>query len=108
MKASTIRAMEAALSTLKMLGTDSVTATPIALLSEELAKRDEDEPAAAWMANTGTAGRGEGCDRPFWLKEDAVAYVRQHGGYVKPLSYAAPHCWFPNWPGGNPDGPTAA
>lgn len=46
------------------------------------------EPAA-WEAMTGTAGKADGCDRPFWLKDDAVAYVREHGGYVRPL-YALP------------------
>jgi hypothetical protein len=39
----------------------------------------------AWMANTGTAGTGEGCDRPFWLRHEAVAYVVKHGGYIRPL-----------------------
>lgn len=39
----------------------------------------------AWWAETGTAGSGEGCNRPFWLRHEAVEYVRQHGGYVKPL-----------------------
>jgi hypothetical protein len=35
---STVRAMESALSALRVIGIDSVTATPIALLSEELAR----------------------------------------------------------------------
>lgn len=39
----------------------------------------------AWWAETGTAGTGEGCSRPFWLRDDAVAYWRKHGGYVAPL-----------------------
>lgn len=45
------------------------------------------EKSEAWMAVTGTSGRAEGCDKPFWLKEDAVTYVRAHGGYVKPLFF---------------------
>jgi hypothetical protein len=43
------------------------------------------EGVAAWWATTGTAGKGDGCNRPFWLREDAIAYVQQHGGHVKPL-----------------------
>ena len=43
-----------------------------------------DQPRA-WWAETGTAGTGEGCNRPFWLRHEAVAYVQQHGGYVAPL-----------------------
>lgn len=39
----------------------------------------------AWWAETGTAGANEGCNRPFWLRHDAIDYVRQHGGYVAPL-----------------------
>lgn len=39
----------------------------------------------AWWAETGTAGSGDGCNRPFWLKHEAVAYVREHGGHVAPL-----------------------
>lgn len=39
----------------------------------------------AWWAETGTAGTGEGCSRLFWLRDDAVAYVQKHGGYVAPL-----------------------
>lgn len=39
----------------------------------------------AWWAETGTAGAGEGCNRPFWLRHEAIAYVRRHGGHVAPL-----------------------
>jgi len=42
------------------------------------------EPCA-WWAETGTAGAGLGCNRPFWLEHEAIAYVRHHGGYVAPL-----------------------
>lgn len=107
MKTSTVRAMESALSTLRTLGVSAATAAPIALLSQELGDVAENG-AVAWMANTGTAGREDGCDRPFWLRDDAVAYVQRHGGYVRPLAYAAADLWIHEWPGDNPDGPTAA
>jgi hypothetical protein len=48
------------------------------------------EPSA-WMAITGVAGSGDGCNRPFWQRDDAVAYVEKHGGvgvmggFVRPL-----------------------
>lgn len=108
MKTSTVRAMESALSTLRALGIDPVTAAPIALLSQELANFEDNYTVVAWMAHTGTAGRDDGCDRPFWQREDALAYVRKHGGYVQPLTYAAPNLWLYQWTGENPDGPTAA
>lgn len=40
---------------------------------------------AAWWAETGTAGASEGCNKPFWLRDEAIAYVQKHGGYIKPL-----------------------
>lgn len=43
-----------------------------------------DQPYA-WWAETGTAGAGDGCNKPFWLRHEAVAYVCRHGGYVAPL-----------------------
>ncbi|MFG1302118.1 hypothetical protein V5F49_20220 [Xanthobacter sp. V3C-3] len=50
-----------------------------------------DQPRA-WWAETGTAGAGEGCNKPFWLRHEAIDYVRQHGGHVAPLfrRYEAP------------------
>jgi len=39
----------------------------------------------SYWAETGTAGSEDGCNKPFWLKHEAVAYVRQHGGYCAPL-----------------------
>lgn len=39
----------------------------------------------AWWAETGTAGTGEGCNKPFWLRHEAIAHVREHGGHVAPL-----------------------
>lgn len=43
-----------------------------------------DQPEA-WWAETGTAGAGEGCNKPFWRRHEAIAHVRQFGGYVAPL-----------------------
>lgn len=43
------------------------------------------EQAEAYMAVTGTAGVGKGCDAPFWLEQDAIEYTRLFGGYVRPL-----------------------
>jgi hypothetical protein len=54
------------------------------LLRKVALGRHESEPSA-WMAMTGTAGVGEGCNKPFWLRQDAIDYVRRHGGYVEPL-----------------------
>lgn len=39
----------------------------------------------SWWAETGVAGAGVGCNRPFWLRHEAVEYVRKHGGFVRPL-----------------------
>ncbi|MCM8734627.1 Lar family restriction alleviation protein [Azospirillum sp. A1-3] len=44
----------------------------------------------AWWAETGTAGAGEGCNKPFWLRHEAIAYVCAHGGHVAPLFPATP------------------
>lgn len=44
----------------------------------------------AWWAETGTAGAGEGCNKPFWLRHEAIDYVRKHGGHVAPLFPATP------------------
>lgn len=44
----------------------------------------------AYMADTGTAGIGDGCNKPFWLEHDAIEYVRLHGGHVAPLYLGPP------------------
>jgi hypothetical protein len=44
-----------------------------------------DVQPSAWMAVTGTAGSSEGCSKPFWLRHEAIDYVRKHGGHVEPL-----------------------
>ena len=53
---------------------------------------EEERPSPqflAWWAETGTAGVGEGCNKPFWLRSDALRYVREHGGHIKPLEAVA-------------------
>lgn len=65
-------------------GSAPVVASPAPQVPEEFPPSSLDQPCA-WWAETGTAGAGEGCNKPFWRRSEAVAYVRRHGGHVAPL-----------------------
>jgi len=63
---------------------DALSAAPPPPEQKEKPPSSLDEPSA-WWAETGTSGRGEGCNKPFWLRHEAIEYVRQHGGHIAPL-----------------------
>jgi hypothetical protein len=50
-----------------------------------IARSTPNHEPSSWMAMTGTAGTGTGCNKPFWLQHEAAQYVKKHGGYIRPL-----------------------